>query len=196
VDLGIHIPGGKMEKTIYKGQDPKSSVMLVFSGKYDYSRDNNNELDALAEVLTIKLLERLREDESGVYGVGAKASYTKYPENRYSFRISFGCGPENVQKLISSTMEEIAKIKTKGAEELAVQKFKAEEQRSTETELKENGFWTTYLADQYENHEDPAEINTYLKSLDKVTVSALKETALKYLNDADFIQITLYPDKK
>ena len=64
----------------------------MFSGDYNYNEADNLQLDALAEVLNIKLIERLREDEGGVYGVGAGASYSKYPRGRYSFNVSFGCG--------------------------------------------------------------------------------------------------------
>ncbi|RZK47285.1 MAG: insulinase family protein, partial [Pedobacter sp.] len=131
VDLGIRVPAGTITKTVLKGQEPKATVRLLFSGDYTYNQANNNQLDALAEVLNIKLIERLREDEGGVYGVNAGASYSKFPVNRYSISISFGCAPENVDKLIASTLDEINKIKTNGALAVDIQKFVAEETRST-----------------------------------------------------------------
>src|SRR5690606_2646185 len=122
-DLGIKIPAGKIDKKVYKGQEPKANTRLVFSGDYTYNERNNNQLDALAEVLSIKLIERLREDEGGVYGVGARASYSKLPQGRYSITITFGSAPENVEKLINSTLDEINKIKQKGAEPVDIEKF-------------------------------------------------------------------------
>ena len=193
-DLGITIPAGKIDKKIYKGQEPKANVRLVFSGDYTYSVKHNNQLDALAEVLTIKLIERLREDEGGVYGVGARASYSKFPKSKYTFNISFGCAPENVEKLISSTLDEINKIKQNGALKLDMEKFIAEETRSTETQIKDNGFWLGYLTSQYQNEEDPKQILSYLESLKELTPEFLKATAQYRLSD-NFIRMVLLPEK-
>jgi len=195
-DLGIKTPAGRINKTIYKGQEPKASVRLVFSGDYNYNQGNNDQLDALAEVLSIKLIERLREDEGGVYGVRARASYSKYPQGRYTFNISFGCGPENVEKLIASTLEEINKIKQNGAQEVDVQKFIAEEKRTTETQLKENNFWLSYLYGQAQNNEDPRTILTYLDSLKNISSASLKATANAYVSGDNMIRFVLLPEQK
>ena len=167
---------------------------MVFSGDYTYSVKHNNQLDALAEVLTIKLIERLREDEGGVYGVGARASYSKFPKSKYTFNISFGCAPENVEKLISSTLDEINKIRQNGALKLDIEKFIAEETRSTETQIKENGFWLGYLTSQYQNEEDPKQILSYLESLKELTPEFLNATVQYRLSD-NFIRMVLLPEK-
>jgi zinc protease len=196
VDLGIKIPAGVVSKAVYMGQEPKATVRLVFSGDFVYNRDNNNQIDALAEVLNIKLIERLREDEGGVYGVSASASQSKYPQNRYSLSISFGCAPENVEKLIASTLDEINKIKTNGALPVDIQKFVAEETRTTETDLKTNGFWLGNIIDSYQNEEDPKEILTYLDSLKKINPENLKSAANQYLSGKNYIRLVLMPEKK
>ena len=195
-ELGIQIPGGKIDKKIYKGQEPKASVRLVFSGDYTWSEKHNNQLDALASVLTIKLIERLREDEGGVYGVGARASYTKFPKGRYTFNISFGCAPENVEKLISSTLDEINKIRINGALASDIEKFIAEETRSTETQLKDNGFWLGYLTNQLQNEDEPKQVLTYLESLKELNPESLKATAQYRLSPDNFIRMVLLPEKK
>jgi zinc protease len=194
--LGIKIPAGVVSKAVYMGQEPKATVRLVFSGDFVYNRDNNNQIDALAEVLNIKLIERLREDEGGVYGVSASASQSKYPQNRYSLSISFGCAPENVEKLIASTLDEINKIKTNGALPVDIQKFVAEETRTTETDLKTNGFWLGSIIDSYQNEEDPKEILTYLDSLKKINPENLKSAANQYLSGKNYIRLVLMPEKK
>lgn len=195
-DLGIKIPAGKLDKKVYKGREPKASVRLVFSGEHTYNEKNNNQLEALAEVLSIKLIERLREDEGGVYGVGARASYTKHPQGRYSMTITFGSAPENVEKLINSTLDEINKIKQNGAQAIDLEKFIAEETRTTETQLKENGFWLNYINNQLQNEEDPKQVLTYLSSLKELTPAALKEAANKYLSGNNLIRLVLLPETK
>ena len=194
-DLGIKIPAGKIDKKIYKGQEPKANVRLVFSGDYNYNEKNNNQLDALAEVLSIKLIERLREDEGGVYGVGARASYSKQPKERYSMTISFGSAPENVEKLINSTLDEINKIRQNGAQAIDLEKFIAEETRTTETQLKDNGFWLNYLNTQLQNDEDPKQVLNYLTSLKELNPAVLKSAANTYLSGNNYIRLVLLPEK-
>jgi len=195
-DLGLHIPEGKLQKQVFKGQEQKSTVRLVFSGIYQFNETENNLLDALSDILNIKLIERLREDESGVYGVGSRAAYTKYPQNRYTFFISFGCAPENVEKLINSALDEIKKIRENGPAQVDINKVQAEERRVTEVNLKENDFWLGYLVGQFQNNENPEEVLSYLDSLKKITSEAVKVAANKYLSGDNFVRLVLYPDRK
>ncbi|MFM6953515.1 MAG: M16 family metallopeptidase [Sphingobacteriaceae bacterium] len=195
-DLGIKAPAGVVKKTVYKGTEPKSTVRLVFTGDYTYNEENNTLLDALGEVLQIKLIERLREDEGGVYSPGAFFNYNKYPSGRYNFTIAFGCGPENVDKLIAASFDEIAKIRKNGAQALDIEKFAAEERRSTEVQLKENSFWLSYLVNQYQNNEDPKLILSHLDALKAISPEALKVAANKYLSGSNVIQLVLQPEKK
>src|SRR5258708_13944605 len=97
--------GGQLTKNVYKGIGDKSSVQLVFSGEYDYNDSNNLQVDALNEILNIKLIERLREKESGVYAPGVRAYYVKYPNSRYIITVYFACEPATVDKLSPQTMQ-------------------------------------------------------------------------------------------
>ncbi|MGZ3764937.1 MAG: M16 family metallopeptidase [Mucilaginibacter sp.] len=195
-DLGIHTPAGQLTKNVYKGIGDKSSVQLVFSGDYDYNDDNNLQVDALNEILNIKLIERLREKEGGVYSPGVRANYNKLPSGRYSINVYFGCAPANVDKLIAATIEEINKIKQNGPEAVDIQKFVAEETRSTEVQLKENSFWEGHLTSASQNHEDAAAVLHHIHDLNKITVQSVKDAANKYLNEANYIKLILLPEKK
>lgn len=195
-NMNIQPPPGVITKTVTKGVGDKSTVQLVFSGDYEYNEANNIQLDALEEVLNIKLIERLREQESGVYAPGVRASYHKIPGGRYSFTISFGCAPENVDKLVNATIEEIGKIKLNGALPADIQKFVAEEARSTQQQLKQNVFWTGYLASTSQNGENPDQILAHVSSLEQITPQSTKDAANKYLSGKNLIKLILMPEKK
>jgi len=195
-NLGIHIPAGQLTKDVHKGIGDKSSVQLVFSGDYDFNADNNLQVDALNEILNIKLIERLREKEGGVYAPGVRANMVKIPNQRYSIIVYFGCAPANVEKLINATMEEINKIKQNGPEAVDIQKFVAEESRSTEVQLKENTFWAAHLAASTQNGEDPDAVLHHIKDLSKVTVQSVKDAANKYLSGSNLIKLILLPEKQ
>lgn len=194
-DLGIRPAKGKIEKTVYKGTEAKARVTIVWSGDYEPTPDSETQVEALSEVLEIKLLEKLREEESGVYGVSVSGSVAKIPAKRYDFKIAFQCAPENVEKLVNRTMAEIQKVKTSGAEAGDIEKFKAETKRQTETQLRENGFWLGYLQGQYQDNEDVKEVLREDEMLKKVTVESTKMTAKKYFAE-NMIKVILLPEKK
>ena len=195
-DLGIHPPAGQITKTVYKGIGEKSSVQLVLSGSYDYNEANNLQIDALESILQIKLTERLREKEGQVYSPGIRASYKKIPEGRYSFTVYFECAPANVDKLIADALDEIGKIKQSGASEADIQKFRIQEARSTQVQLKENIFWAGYLGATSQNQGDPDAILSHVGNLSNITVQSTKDAANKYLSGNNLIKLILMPEKK
>ena len=193
-DLGIYPPEKGLERTVYRGKEQKSSVRLYYFGDYDYSEAENMQLDALESILNIKLIERLREAESGVYGVSAGASYAKYPRHRYSFSVAYGTSPEMVEPLMASALDEINKIKEHGPEQVDIEKFVSEQRRQLEVQLRENGFWLGHLSGAYQRDEDPAYILTYLDELKKVTPESVKAVANKYLVDERRFRFVLMPE--
>lgn len=194
-DLGIHFPEGIIEKTVYKGTEPKATVNLFFSGAFDYSLSEKLKLDALKEVLEIRLLERLREEESGVYSPAVNDNVAKYPQSRYSFVISFGCAPQNVERLISSVLDEIKKLKLNGPPKTNIDKFRAEEMRSIEIAMKTNNWWLSYLTNVIQNNDDPHNFSQYNKLLEEIDPESLKNIANKYLSGKNYIRMVLAPAK-
>jgi zinc protease len=195
-DLNISKVKGKVEKIVYKGLEDKASVNLQFNGNFGYTEEELVNLDALAEVLDIKLTEKLREEAGGVYSPSIRSSYDKLPKATYNLTIAFGCSPANIDKLIKITLDEIEKIKTNGPEKIDVEKVIAEEKRSVELQLKENGFWNSYLLDQYSDGEDLNYINRYNKELiDKISIESIKKAANQFCAE-NFAKFVLLPEKK
>ncbi|MBB6503038.1 M16 family metallopeptidase [Pedobacter cryoconitis] len=195
-NLGIRIPEGVISKTVYKGSEPKATVYLVFSGALNYSYENSLKLDAMKEALEIRMLERLREDEGGVYSPGVQAGASKFPEERFRLVVSFGCAPENVERLIASAVDEVNKLKKDGPSLENVNKFKAEDARSRETQLKTNDFWSGYLSEQMISKEPLSQVFDYDATMAKVTPESLKEIAAKYVTGKNYIRLVLMPEKK
>ena len=195
-NLEIHPPAGQITKTVYRGEGEKASVELIFDGPYTYNDAGNLQMDALEEILQIKMDQRLREQESGAYSPGVRASYKKIPAGRYTFTISFGCDPGNVEKLTNAAMDEINKIKQSGALPLDIQKFVAQEARSTQVQMKENIFWAGYLGSASQNQQNPDDILSHVSRLGDITPQSTKEAANKYLAGNNLIKFILLPAKK
>lgn len=193
-DLGIYPPDKGIDVVVNKGKENKAMVSLAFLGDYDYSNEENINMQALESVLTIKLLERLREEESGVYGTGASASYNKYPKGRFSFNIGFGTSVEQYEKLIHSALDEINKIKENGPLQVDLDKFMIEKTRQYELNLKENNYWLNQIVHAFQFNEDPKSTLDYLERLKKVNISTVKEVANKYLKEDKLFKFILLPE--
>ena len=196
IDRGVRAPKGKISKTVYKGLEDKAAVELYIHGDYTFNADNNIQLDALKGALEIKILERLREKESGVYSPQVGLSLEKYPAGHYYFNISFSCAPANVEKLITAALDEVNKIKASGASADDITKFKSEEQRQFELNLRNNNYWLSYLSSRLKNGENLDQLLGEKQRLNSVSVESTKTTAQKYLNEDNYIRLVLLPQQK
>ena len=193
-DLNITPPEGKIEKKVYKGSEPKATVILDFSGVFNYSAENKVMLDALKECLEIRVLQRLREEESGAYSPGVFANTSKLPRQRYNFVIQFGCAPENVDKLIASTLDEIRKLKTAGPPQENIDKWRMETKTARLTQLQTNNFWLNYLTGQLQSGEDLNDVNSYDQLLEKINPEAVKALAGECLKGNNYIRLVSLPE--
>lgn len=195
-DNGIRTPSGKVVKTVYKGLEDKASVELYLHGDYDYNPANNMQLEALKAVLEIKILERLREKESGVYSPRVSLNVEKYPNAHYYFNISFSCATANVEKLIAAAIEEVNELRKTGASADDLKKFKSEEERQVELGLRDNNFWLSYLSGTLKEGGDLTQILREKEDLQKVTNASTKTAAEQYLNQDNYIRFVLMPQQK
>lgn len=193
-DVGLR-PLKGVKKEINKGSDPKSIIRMFWNGEAPYSPAEALKVQALTEVLNIKLIEKLREDLAGIYGGGMFGALNKYPYNNFSLGASLPCGPENVDKLIEATLAEIEKIKTNGPALEDLNKVKETWKQQHDTNLRENNFWARQLLQSIELGIDPAQILSYEKRIALLTPQDVKDAAIKYLDMKNYSQIVLNPEK-
>ncbi|WP_113638548.1 M16 family metallopeptidase [Nubsella zeaxanthinifaciens] len=195
VDNGINPPKGKVSRTVKKGLEDKATVQLIFHDDYTFNAENNVMLDALKASLDIKITERLREKESGVYSPGVSLSLEKYPTAHYYFTISFNCAKANVEKLINAALEEVNAFRQNGVTAEDLQKFKSEELRQEELSLRDNGYWLNYLSNRLKYGDNIEQVLDNSKRINGVTIEATKAAAEKYLNGNNYIRLVLEPEK-
>src|SRR4030095_2210648 len=116
-DVGVTTPTGIVEKRVEKGIEPKSQTAIIFSGPFEFDQTQRVELRAMSEILGTRLLETIREELGGTYGIGANYSYQKFPKADYSITISFGSDPQRVDELVKRVLQEIEKFKSDGPTE-------------------------------------------------------------------------------
>ena len=195
IDRGIRPPSGMVDEKIFKGSEPKSSVHMIFTGAMEYNRKESYYLRCLGEILDIRLVEILREEKSGVYGVGASGYASKSPYENFEFTISFPCGPDNVDGLVASSIDAIREIQNEGISEENLNKVKEAQRRDQELHWKTNGYWMNVLKTYHVNNYDYKEVNWLNQRIEELTAEDILQVAKKYLNPEEYIQIVLYPEE-
>lgn len=195
LDLGYRMLKGDLKKVVNKGTDPKSNVTIMYYGDAKYSAKDAMSMQALGEVLTIKLIEQLRENESGVYGVAARGSMNKIPSGSYNFAIGFPCGPDNAEKLTASALKELQNIIDKGPDEKDVAKFKEGELADFRKDSKENRYWLSNFTRSYTNGNSPEDVLKFEEMVNNVTAKDIQNIAKQYLTKDKVIGM-LMPEKK
>lgn len=193
-DVGVRPVKGPLKKEIRKGTEAKSLVRLMWNGETKFSGDENLKLQALGEVLTIRLIETLREELGQIYSGGAYGSVNKIPYESYSAGVSFPCGPENVEKLISVALAEIEKVKTTGPSKADLDKVKETWKQQYQVNIKDNSFWLRGLIQAVEYGSDPKRILTYPQRVDALTTKDLQDAAIKYFDMKNYVQMILNPE--
>jgi zinc protease len=192
-DEGIHTPDGVIEKYVRKGLEPRSQTRLVFSGDFGYTSENRAAMRVLAEVLQLRLRERLREDLGGTYSVSANAGYGRYPRPEYTFSVSFGADPDRLEELVGVVFDEIDTLKSVGASPEDLDKIREQDRRSLETSRESNAWWAGQLqASDFEGLDPRRLIRDDL--LDDVTPEAVRAAAQRWLRMDRYVRVSLVPE--
>lgn len=193
-DTGIRPPTGIVQRVVKKGAEPKARTALIFTGPFEYNRQNRYYLSALAELLNIKLREALRENMGGTYGVSVSPGASRDPLPSYRFTIGFGSAPERLEALTAAALAQIDSVKRFGTTPEYLNKVKEAALRSRETAIKQNGYWLSQIATFDQNGWPLAEIPDGDKLISALTVDDLQRAAAKYLRTDNYVRVSLYPE--
>lgn len=192
-DLGIRPPRGVIEKTVFRGMEPRAATQIIFTGPTEFSRANLLHIQTLADVLGLRLRETLREDLGGTYSVSVRGSATPSPVPQYQFSIAFGSDPERVDELVDAIFAEIEAIRTDGPHPEDLAKVREMQFRSREVDLRQNQFWLqqmiAYTLYEWDLAQIPAAANRS-EPIDPVTIA---EAARKYLDLENYVRASLLP---
>lgn len=193
-DVGLRLLKGSTEIVLKRGKEQKAMINLIFEGETEYNRDNRLHLAALLEVLNIKIIEKLREDMSGMYGGGMGGSIVRRPYEHYSINATIPCGPENVDKLTTALLDIIKTAQEKGIEQKDLDKVKETWKKQYHVNLQSNDFWLENLSNAFINLDNPENILDYEQKISAITVEDLQNAAKKFLTLNNMIKSVMYPE--
>jgi zinc protease len=193
-DNGARPVQGPLLANIKKGKEPQSFVNLLWAGETQYSREENMALRALIEALNIKIVEKLREEMSGMYRGGLNGSIQKRPYVHYAINASIPCGPENVDKLTAALIDLIKNAQEKGIDQKDLDKVKETWKKAYRVSLQNNDAWLDNLSNAFIDENNPENILDYEQKVDALTVQDLQNAAKKFLSTTNYIKAVLYPE--
>src|SRR5690606_34200459 len=175
-----------------RGKEKQSLIVALYNGTTPYSADMEMKMEALSEILNIRIIEELREKVQGIYGGGTSASLSKFPYENYSFVLQLPCGPEKVDTLIKVSKEEFKMILEKGPDVSYLNKVKEQWKESHKANLQENNFWLSNIISMIMNGSDPDRFINYEKYVDALTVKDIQDAAkIIFGNNNEFIAVLM-----
>jgi zinc protease len=195
-DVEVFYPKGVINKEVYRGVEPKSSIMIQFTGPFEWSQQNRYDFSSLLELVNIRLREVVREEKSGTYGIRANGAPSLYPRKEYTISVSWGCDPVRVDELVKTVMQQLDSLKIRKIDQVYVDKVKEIQRRNQEVSKKENRFWLSQFRTYYANGEDPEKILMYDKFIDNLSTDAIQSAAKTYFDTKNVVKVVLLPEKK
>lgn len=194
IDHNIRPPEETVEKVIYKDMEvPKGTVYISYPGEYDYNDAKSRmELAALCDILDIRYVETIREEQGGTYGVSIYDAQTKYPYAHYVVVIRFDCDPENTDKLKGIAYEEIEKLMDEGPKMKDLKAVQENMLKTRKENLKENRFWLNTLKGLDYDRRDPEDFFQYEEYVNDLSIKGLKKAAKKFFG-GEHVEIILLP---
>jgi zinc protease len=192
-DMGIRAPEKKVDKPVYKGNDPKSMVAIYSETEENWNPLESHLFESLEQLLDIRYNEVLREEMSGIYGMGVNLSLIKIPYEHLEVSMYIPCSPENTDRLTKAALDVIRTIRKKGVGEEDLNKIKESQRRELEKNIKENGYWIRQLVEAYRLN-DPGIITQYIDRINAITSANIKEVARK-IDLKNYVRVVLYPEK-
>ncbi len=193
-DIGVEPPKDVVEIEVKKGVEPKSDVVLHFSGEETWSREHLHALQTLSEALSIRLREALREDRGATYGVSVDPTLEARPRERYDIGIEFGCAPGNVPSLTEGVFDEIRTLRKKGVPPAVVAKIQETQRRARETAVRENEFWLRALKTYSSLGLDPRQILDHDRMVAGISPESIRDAARRYLRLDRYVLGVLHPE--
>jgi len=193
IDRGARPVRGVVKKEVHAGTEPKSTISIIFTGEAKFSTREQMKMEALTEIMNIKLIEVLREKMGAIYGGGMGGSLSKLPYENYSIGINLPCGPENVDKVIAATFAEIQKVKDHGPEAEDLEKVKASWAKNHRRNLRENGYWLGQLRGPELNGTQREDVLSFGDWYAGLTAADIQQAAQQYFDLQNYVQVVLYP---
>lgn len=172
----------KIDKDIHVAmEDPKTAVNISIKKSTDFSIKNKIAIQALGDIMQLRLTETLRENEGGVYSPSAMGYLIKEPKTLSFLSIDFDCNPDLAEKLIAIVHTELFKIANGDFNPIDLDKTLTNFLKEREQDKSQNAFsmnlLTTFYRDGY-NINDAENFENIVNKISKKNIQTLAKELL------------------
>jgi zinc protease len=194
VDNNIRPPEGKVSREIIREMKvPKATVNINYTGTFDFDDFQARlNLSALCDILDVRYVETIREEEGGTYGAAVYEQMDKYPYENYQVTIFFDCDPQNAEKLKGIVYREIEKLKTEGPAEKDLQGVIENKLKTHQERLRQNDYWLNLIYNRDFYASDLTEYKKYDEYVNSMTRESLKMAAQQFFG-GNVVEVMLLP---
>lgn len=188
--LYLHsIPQGPLSFKL-KGSDPrKSDVRVCYSGRLDYSPEEDAGLYILNKLLNDRLVNRLRNMEVNSTVYFASSIYDLFDRNNlYKLTITFNCIPSKSERMLNAVKDEIEALRQHGPTPEVLKNVKAKIALYMPSYKENAELMTMQLVDRYRYNKERVLRYNLMDYIQNITVTDVKELAQKYLKEKNYYQ--------
>jgi zinc protease len=189
-DVGVRYPTGAIDRTLQAGSD-NSALTIVYSGARPYSVAEKLKLDALTEVLRLRVVDRIREELGSSYSPGVVDQLTKVPVGQYVLRFGIGCAPDQVPTVERAVEEIVEALQAKGPTAEELEKVTRTWLNEHDARTKTNEYWSERLRDRALDPELDDEGGDYVVRVRALTAADVQAAARTYANAANRVRLVL-----
>jgi zinc protease len=192
-------PEGAPVALIKKGIDPQSWVRIHFGGvNSEIEGDVYTEQDlveAMVELVELRLRERIREQLGASYGIAAYCDQQNYPSRAYTSIIQFGCEPARAEELAALAIRELKALGENPVGEEDLVKLWEGFSRRRETALKTNEFWQGILTSNILRGDESAGHSRSETVLAALNAETMQRLIRRCFNAENYVTGILLPEK-
>jgi zinc protease len=193
-DVGIRPVTGVVKKEVLAGTEPKSIVSLAFGGPATWSSAEMIRMNALVEVMNLRVNAVLREKRGLIYGGQVHGGVDLIPYGHYNISVQLPTGPDKVDDLVAAMFAEIDSVRNDGPTQAELDKVKANFRQRNAKELRENEYWLYNLQGSLIDGTPPANLLTIVDQAEKLTVADVRAAAQRYFDKDNYVQVVLKPE--
>jgi zinc protease len=194
-DVGLRFASGVVKREVKAGAEPKSNVSLTFTGPAAWSPDEQLRLDALVEIMNLRIVDVLREKLGLIYSGRMTGGLARVPYEHYRIATSLPTGPDQVERMTAALFAEIERLKKEGPDPADLNKVKQAWSQSWQRNLRNNAYWVSALGSAELYGTDPHRILDQLQRAGKLTTEDVKLAAQRYFNTENYVQVVLNPEE-
>nr|WP_315247185.1 insulinase family protein [uncultured Flavobacterium sp.] len=184
-------PGIAKQLLVREMNVPKASVYIRFVKQFPYNYKNVFISHILAELLSKKYLDLIREEEGGSYGVHVSSGLSRLPSDEYSMTINFDSDPEKVEKLTKIVYEQINVTQKDVTKQDEIESIKSTVLKARAEKVMTNVFWLNSLNNMILNNDTFKDDVIYKKTLKEITAEDIKAFAKEFFANPKTVEVIM-----